>query len=99
MYYELINPSDEITFEAPTYEAAVCATLMVGKGMYSANHIDEHGDRKLFESALDKIDDPVKRKEFLAEWDDRKRSSMSQITNCAYAIAASFEEKERAERT
>ena len=44
MFYELVNPSDKITFEAPNYESALLATLMVGKGYYGAEPVDNNGD-------------------------------------------------------
>ena len=144
MFYELINPSDKITFEAPNYESALLATLMVGKGAYGADPIDDSGDviegeedvpifflggldefvaernislkdikaqyhddivltlksfctgsmneRTLFDAALKAITDDDARKEFIANWDDKQRSSMNQITNRAHALASSMED-------
>ena len=42
MLYDLTNPSDDISFIAPSHEAAVLAVLMVGRGMYGAE--SEEGD-------------------------------------------------------
>jgi len=36
MKYELINPSDNIHFEAKDFEVAAVATLLVGRGKYAA---------------------------------------------------------------
>ena len=143
MLYELITPSDSITFEAATFEAAVGATLMIGRGKAPADPIDldedesldkyripilfltsedglnkwlnEHGiqsiaklyndhkediadalasfctgtaqDRKLYDTALDHIDDDDRRREFKAKWDDERRTSMSEWTNVAHDYA------------
>lgn len=136
MLYELINPSDSITFEAETFELAALATFLVGNGAYGATPItdDENAkkvpvlllgmgvdewikqefdctieeffertmeevstvllsfatvsvrERQIYELALSKITDEEKRIEFLAEWDDKRRSSIAQITNRAHEL-------------
>jgi hypothetical protein len=48
-------------------------------------------DRKLFDSAVAAIDDPEKRAAFIADWDDKKRSSLTEITNRAHRIADGLE--------
>ena len=40
MIYDLINPSDDVTFEAASFEAAVLAVWLVGDGHYGARHVD-----------------------------------------------------------
>lgn len=47
-------------------------------------------DRKLFDAALAAITDDEKRKAFLAEWDDKKRSSINAIANRSHAMAESL---------
>lgn len=139
--YDLINPSDAVTFYASSIEAAALATLLVGDGWYAA-HALEHGssdldvpvlgqnmgswlaercegasleallsehkaeiadalasfctgsadDRRLYENALEAIDDPEKRAAFVADWDDKHRSSLNQITNQAHAVAEKLRE-------
>ena len=137
--YDLINPSDAVSFMAPTFEAALGATLLVGEGAYGAKPIQVNGDPKavtedlevpilLFDSgdwladrgieltdlltthhddimatlasfmychpseysmatlALEHITDPDRRREFLAQWDDRQRSSLNQICNRAHEL-------------
>lgn len=160
MNYDLINPSDAVTFTAPSLPVAFLATCLISTS-YAATPLDEEGqplepeaakdwevpmflfggarewaaerwpdlvtatrdewaepllqahkpeliaclrtfctgswkDRKLFDSALAAIDDPEKRAAFLADWDDKKRSSLTEITNRAHRIAdrleASFRE-------
>ena len=145
MFYELINPSDKITFRARDFESAVGATLALGRGRYGAKRIGDDGwgtedesmdvplflfggaaewlakkgldldkiidgnrdgvvaalrdfaigdmkDRKLYESALEKITDDAKRREFIAEWDDERRTSLSEIVNQAHILADAIEE-------
>lgn len=43
--FELVNPSDAITFEAESFEAAACATLLVGGGKYAAKPVSGDGER------------------------------------------------------
>ena len=43
--YELINPSDTVTFIAPNFDAAFCAVLLVGRGSYTAAAIKRDGQR------------------------------------------------------
>lgn len=140
MIYDIINPSDPVTMEAKTFEAALIATLLVGGGQYAAKPVEEGeevrlflfggfdawfeerypgkkldelidenradataalrsfctgsvNDRRLFDAALTAITDESKRQQFLAEWDDRKRSSLNQITKRAHAIADQVEAK------
>ena len=50
-------------------------------------------DRKLFDSALAAITDDDKRAEFVAEWDDKKRSSLNDWTNYAHKMAESLRKK------
>ena len=40
MIYDLCNPSDPVTFDAPSTEAALCATALVGEGHYSADPVE-----------------------------------------------------------
>ena len=40
MIYDLINPSDDVTFEAPTLAAATGAVLAVGRGQLEATSED-----------------------------------------------------------
>jgi hypothetical protein len=157
--YEVINPSDAVTFRAASLPAAFLAVMLVGGGKYAGEPLDEKGrritgeaadelavpiflfggaqawahkhwpelvppgstddwgsaliaahradllealrsfctgswaDRALFESALAKIDDPAKRAAFVAEWDDKRRSSLNAITNRANAIADRLEKE------
>ena len=53
-------------------------------------------DRRLYDAALKAITDPDKRAEFVAGWDDQKRSSLNQITNRANAIADRLEASSKA---
>ena len=139
--YDLVNPSDAVTFYASSREVALVVTFMLGRGMYAANAIDEDGrtledsdldiplfimgygiddfldendislndtaddhrqeiiesfesfctgtarERRLFESALSYMDDQEQKGSFVAEWDDRQRSSLNDITNSAYELA------------
>jgi len=48
-------------------------------------------DRRLFDSALAAIDDPVKRAAFVAEWNDRHRTSLNDIMGRAHHIAGKLE--------
>lgn len=142
--YELINPSDPITFIAPSYEGAVGAVLAVSNGQCCAQpsydyyqdaaadlpevplflfggieewmekrgttleeFFERHksdicetlasfctgtvSERKRIEHTLRFIDDPEKRKEFLADWDDQKRNSLNQFTNYAHTLAAQWQ--------
>lgn len=43
-YYNLINPSDRVTFSAPTHKLATVATFIMGEGMYAAHELDEEGN-------------------------------------------------------
>ena len=45
LFYELINPSDPVTFTAPNYEAAAGAVIVVGQGHYGAVLLDENGQK------------------------------------------------------
>jgi hypothetical protein len=132
--YEIINPSDCVTIDAPTFEAAALATILIGNGQYGAKPddggedvpiflfsswrawvkerfgfdeaeqmLEAHkvdviaalksactgsiSDRKLFDSALAAITDDEKRAAFLADWDDKKRTSMTAIANAAHDTA------------
>ena len=42
--YEVINPSDEITFYAPSDKVAVAAVLVCGEGQWGATRIEDDGD-------------------------------------------------------
>lgn len=147
--YELITPSDPVTFTAPTYLSAVGSVLLVGHGHYWADCIDADGEpldennvpfllftpaldqwlhrndltlselfddnradiiktlrsfctgtwreRELFDTALAAITEPEKRKQFLFEWDDRRRTSLNEITNRAHSLADSLAAKAAAE--
>jgi hypothetical protein len=133
--YEVINPSDQVTIDAPTFEAAALAIILIGNGAYGGSAIDHDGervpiflgggwrtwikdrfgysqaeemleahkadvvatlgsactgsakDRKLFDAALAAITDSEKRREFLANWDGNKRTSLNQITAWAHRLA------------
>ena len=140
MLYELINPSDPITFYADTLAAATGAVVLIGRGWYGAEPEDEgyttvplmsfmgaeafqqwfqerfdapvddlsgflsyyrkdiiqalrtfatasFAERQLYDVALAAITDSDKRAEFLAQWDDIKRSSLNDIVNKAHKIA------------
>lgn len=139
MLYELINPSDPVTFEAPDLKVAALVTIILGRGHYGAEPADDSAegvpimlfgdptewwterwpeepmggagdrdalrlaaalrsvcyggknDRQLYDSALQAITDPEKRAAFVAEWNDRKRSSMNDIMGRAHSIAARLE--------
>ena len=142
MLYELINPSDPVTFEAPDLKVAALVTIILGQGQYGAQPVDDSAegvpimlffggaaewwterwpeepmdgagdrdatrlaaalrtvcyggkeDRQLYDSALRAIDDPEKRAAFVAEWNDRKRSSMNNIMGRAHSLAASLESR------
>ena len=41
MIYELINPSDQISFEADEHRIAICCVMMVGDGAYGAEAIGD----------------------------------------------------------
>lgn len=43
--YEVVNPSDPYTFEAPDLEIAAAAIFLVGGGHYAADPFDEDQDR------------------------------------------------------
>ena len=139
MYYDLVNPSDPVTFEAPDLKIAALVTLILGHGQYAANPEDESAegvpsmlfggaeewwnehfqepmenagerdrerlaaalrsvcygsvtDRKLYDSAVEAIDSPEKRAAFIAEWNDRNRSSMNNIMGRAHSIAERLEQ-------
>lgn len=139
MLYKLINPSDSVTFEAPDLKVAALVTIILGRGLYGAEPVDESAEsvpimlfggaiewwterwpeepidgagdrdalrlaaalrsvcyggkkeRQLYDSALQAITAPEKRAAFVAEWNDRKRSSMNDIMGRAHSIAASLE--------
>ena len=138
MIYNLINPSDPITFDAPDLKTAALVTMVLGSGRYAAEpednstegvplmmfggglewwsaHFDEpldgsfdrnaaplaaalrsvccgsKTDRHLFDSALRAIPDQSARDAFVAEWNDRKRSSMNDIMGFAHRVAAKLE--------
>ena len=42
--YEVINPSDEITFYATSDKVAVAAVLVCGEGQWGATRIEDDGD-------------------------------------------------------
>ena len=45
MIYDLINPSDDITFDAPTFESAAVAVVLLGLGRFGAKpEVDESPD-------------------------------------------------------
>lgn len=50
-------------------------------------------DRHLFDSAMAAIDDPAKREAFIEEWNDRKRTSMTNIMGRAHDLAQRMEAK------
>jgi hypothetical protein len=41
MIYEIVNPSDPVTVDAPTFEAALFATVLLGGGQYFGNPVEE----------------------------------------------------------
>jgi len=43
--YELVNPSDAYTFQAPTLLIAACATVLIGRGKYAAHPEDGKGEK------------------------------------------------------
>lgn len=138
MLYDLVNPSDAVTFVAPDLKIAACVTILLGGGQYGADPIEEgaesvpimifgngdawwtehfdeprdgvverHADaiaealrtvcyggsktRALFDSALAAIDDPEKKAAFVAEWNDRHRTSLNNIMGRAQDLAARVE--------
>jgi hypothetical protein len=146
MLYELVNPSDPVTFETPDFKVAALLTLYLGKGRFSAETQEEGAPnvpmfffggaekwwqetfgetlddsvsplreplakalrtlcvgkashRALFDSALAAIDDPAKRDAFVADWNDRQRSSMNDIMGYAHKLAGQLERQLEAERT
>lgn len=50
-------------------------------------------DRHLFDSAMAAIDDHAKREAFIEEWNDRKRTSMTNIMGRAHELAQRLEAK------
>ncbi|MBE2818207.1 hypothetical protein ILT27_17710, partial [Acinetobacter baumannii] len=44
MIFELINPSDKCTFEAPNLKIAALVTCVLGNGQYSAKGIENDLD-------------------------------------------------------
>lgn len=46
--YELINPSDYITFEAPTVQISAIVTILLGHGQYSAKNLNKGEDVPMF---------------------------------------------------
>lgn len=141
MIYELINPSDAITFEAPDLKIAGLVTILLGEGAYAANpeddtqegvplmifdgpeewwnaHFSEEpwqdsaktfaaqlvpalrsvccasfSQRRLFDIALESIDDPEKRQGFIDKWNDMNCTSMNNIVGRAQEFAAFIEIK------
>jgi hypothetical protein len=134
--YELINPSDTVTFEADSFLIASLATILVGEGQYAAKAVggsadqnvpffmfgteDDlqqwfyerfkvsmgqelfkqyaqpvatcldsfvYGNREDYLAAQAAITDEDKRKQNIAEWDDRHRTSMNQLVKRARMLA------------
>jgi len=54
-------------------------------------------DRRTYQSALDAITEPEKRKAFTTGWEDRRRSSMNRIVQRAWHIAERLEAKAKPE--
>ena len=50
-------------------------------------------ERILYDAAVAAITDPDKRRAFIADWDDRKRSSMNEITNSAHTLAEALRQE------
>ncbi|MFJ0091963.1 hypothetical protein ACLDXG_19785, partial [Acinetobacter baumannii] len=48
MIFELINPSDKCTFEAPNLKIAALVTCVLGNGQYSAKGIENDLDVPFF---------------------------------------------------
>lgn len=44
MYYNLVNPSDPVTFEAPDLKIAALVTLILGHGQYAADPYDDSAE-------------------------------------------------------
>ena len=44
MLYELINPSDPVTFEAPDLKVAALVTIILGQGQYGAQPVDDSAE-------------------------------------------------------
>lgn len=71
---------DEAETMLEQHKADVAATLRTAcTGSFS--------DRELFDAALAAITQEGKRKAFLADWDDKRRTSLTQITNRANELA------------
>lgn len=47
MIYGLINPSDELSFEAEDHRVAICVVMMVGEGAYGARTLDGNEEKKI----------------------------------------------------
>jgi hypothetical protein len=137
--YELINPSDCVTFHAPSNQVAIAVSLLVGRGQYPARRcsddtsvgglllfateeqteamlakwfvgvaleawIDAHrdeviaaledcatmsvSDRQTYDAACAAITEPSKLATFKAEVQDKKRTSMNDISGYAWKMAA-----------
>ena len=138
MLYEIVNPSDTITFSAPDFITAALVTLLLGGGAYSAKPENDQAEsvpmfffggfdkwweerfsepanyaadrhaatvipalrsvclggfagRKLYDKALEAIDDPTKKAAFIADWNDQKRTSMNDIMGRAHDLANEME--------
>lgn len=138
MIFEVINPCDPVTFEAPDLESAAVAVILLGRGQLGAQCVDDKdievpllflggaeewamkqfgtslatlvslhtkaaipvlrsfvtgsvGTRKLYKAAMKHIPSEKGRAEFRREWDDDKRSSLTEITNVAHRLADQLE--------
>lgn len=142
--YDLTNPSDPVTFQARSVEAAAGAIALLSHGQLAARPIDANGneldapdqevpffmfggfdewlqkrgltpetlverhrkdiaaallsfctgtqtERALYDSALAAITDDDARAKFIATWDDKKRSSLNEITNIAHRLGAQLQ--------
>lgn len=47
MRYEIINPSDPYTFDAPSHETATLAILIMGEGQLAAEPLDAHSPEEV----------------------------------------------------
>lgn len=56
--------------------------------------LGNYSDRRIYESALDAIDDAKKREEFIATWNDKRRTSLTDVGARARELAKWLREKE-----
>ena len=95
MLYEFINMSDKITFNALNDDYARAATLLLGNGKAGCKKQDGtslsycmtafHGEAP--EEIYQQIENMLKNKEKVQQWDDVHRTSMNQFVKYARNLA------------